>query len=537
MPINKKEIIDGFLNGSITSLQDYPEFTDDKEVVSAAVQNNGTNVQFASQRLRNDEDVGLLAVRQNGYSLYYLSGKLQNTRKIVLTAVRENGMSLIHASEKFKNDKQAANEAIRSNPYVYEYLPEKLKTNPEIIIVTAKSILRQEGKEVYGIEDITELINREDIKERMPSFEENVMNNRWDIEMALLDYEEEKETVIENFKSGKIKSIRDCLKFIDEEEIAKIAVEKDHHNYAHLSKRLQDNEEITIMAVKANGYNLSYASDRLKDNRDIVMAAINGEYFSLKYASERLRDDKEIALAAVKLNGHNLKYASERLQDDEEVVMVALKNTSKEFGPVDDLRYASERLRDNENIAIAAIQKHPSNFQYISDRLRDNRKVVEELLNQDKIGPNFQYVSERLKNDKDLGMTAIEKFPYSYNHLGKKLQNDPEIIITVAKIHAERINKYTKNTENETSITINGIDDIKEVIRWTGANMPEFEDAVQRNMKAIEETLQGEKSEHKEYDQDDAKIRALVDDAFNKAIAKTEENITEKNKDEGLVQE
>ena len=71
------------------------EFLDDYDVVSAAVARDGTELAYASQRLRGSEDqanakakhVVLTAVRQNGRALQFASDELKGDREVVLAAV------------------------------------------------------------------------------------------------------------------------------------------------------------------------------------------------------------------------------------------------------------------------------------------------------------------------------------------------------------------------------------------------------------------------------------------------------------------
>ena len=66
----------------------------DKEVVLAAVQQDGLALQFASEDLRADREVVLAAVQQHGLALQYASAELRADREVVLAAVQQNGEAL-----------------------------------------------------------------------------------------------------------------------------------------------------------------------------------------------------------------------------------------------------------------------------------------------------------------------------------------------------------------------------------------------------------------------------------------------------------
>ena len=54
--------------------------------------------------LRNDRDLVLAAVKQDGRSLWDASEELRNDRGIVLAAVKQDGTALYYASEELKKD-------------------------------------------------------------------------------------------------------------------------------------------------------------------------------------------------------------------------------------------------------------------------------------------------------------------------------------------------------------------------------------------------------------------------------------------------
>ena len=54
----------------------------------------------------NDREIVLAAVNNDGFSLISASEQLKNDREIVLAAVKRNGYALCHASEELKNDRE-----------------------------------------------------------------------------------------------------------------------------------------------------------------------------------------------------------------------------------------------------------------------------------------------------------------------------------------------------------------------------------------------------------------------------------------------
>lgn len=56
-----------------------------------AIKQNGLNLEFASEKLKNNKDVVLAAVAQNGWAFEFASEKLKNDKDVALAAVTQNG--------------------------------------------------------------------------------------------------------------------------------------------------------------------------------------------------------------------------------------------------------------------------------------------------------------------------------------------------------------------------------------------------------------------------------------------------------------
>ena len=56
---------------------------------------NGKELKYASERLKDDYDVVLAAVTQNGSVFKYVSNRLQNNEDIILASMTQNGDTTI----------------------------------------------------------------------------------------------------------------------------------------------------------------------------------------------------------------------------------------------------------------------------------------------------------------------------------------------------------------------------------------------------------------------------------------------------------
>lgn len=87
----------------------FRRFNDDKEVVLAVINKGLFNqvagagaLGWASEKLRNDKEVVLAAVKQNGINLMDVSPELSNDRDVVLEAIRQNPRASRYASDEIK---------------------------------------------------------------------------------------------------------------------------------------------------------------------------------------------------------------------------------------------------------------------------------------------------------------------------------------------------------------------------------------------------------------------------------------------------
>eukprot|EP00971_Amphidinium_carterae_P064306 1273511-Amphidinium_carterae.1 len=65
-------------------------YTADREIVLAAVQQNGSALEYAAEECKTDRKIVLAAVTQNGYALQWAAEECKTDRQIVLAAVTQN---------------------------------------------------------------------------------------------------------------------------------------------------------------------------------------------------------------------------------------------------------------------------------------------------------------------------------------------------------------------------------------------------------------------------------------------------------------
>ncbi|VTU34401.1 DUF4116 domain-containing protein [Variovorax sp. RA8] len=88
---------------------------DSKELVMFAVKQNGQNLQYASDRLKDDEDVAWASLHDYEIDgMAFISERLRNDSELAQAAVEWNGCKLEHFSDEIKADKAIVLKACKS---------------------------------------------------------------------------------------------------------------------------------------------------------------------------------------------------------------------------------------------------------------------------------------------------------------------------------------------------------------------------------------------------------------------------------------
>ena len=110
----------------------------DRELLLAAVQQNGRALEYASAELKADREVVLAAVQQYGYALEYASAELRADREVVLAAVQQNGRALCYASAELRADGEVVLAAVQQNGYALVWASAELRANREVVLAAVQ---------------------------------------------------------------------------------------------------------------------------------------------------------------------------------------------------------------------------------------------------------------------------------------------------------------------------------------------------------------------------------------------------------------
>ena len=103
---------------------------DTPEIVLAAVRQIGTNLQYASERLRDNATIVRIAItpdfrrindERDESALRYASERLRHDRDFVRSVLRISGMALLYVEAHWKEDADLVREAVTQNPAALDY--------------------------------------------------------------------------------------------------------------------------------------------------------------------------------------------------------------------------------------------------------------------------------------------------------------------------------------------------------------------------------------------------------------------------------
>ncbi len=206
----------------------------DREIVLAAVQQNGEALELVDESFKKDREIVLAAVQQNGGAFKYADESLKKDREIVGAAVQQEGLSLKYADKSFQKDREIVWAAIQQRGWALDYADKSLKKDREIVLAAVK----------------------------------------------------------QNF----LAFLYADASFKKDREIVLAAIKQDGDMLYWAAKSLKKDRDIVLAAVKQKGLALQYADESLTNDREIVLAAIQQDSKALEYASLDFRIERALTL-------------------------------------------------------------------------------------------------------------------------------------------------------------------------------------------------------------------------------------------------
>ena len=384
------------------SLQDVkPEFKKDTEIVSAALQKRGMDLQYAYEDLKDNAEIVKLAMRQDIKAFKYAEAN----------AILDKEIIELLFEDPIKNQ-----DAIQSNYYVKKspsYISKAITTPnplPTSLIIYWNS----------NIDVIQKAVAMDGSNLRYAS---DNLRNKHDLVIPLL----KKDGMILAHASDRIKN---------DEYFIDIAINQNTCAFQFAGPKITNNKDIMTKYLKKDGILLKYASDNLKKDQELIEIAAKSNADAAQFAitdNIKIKESETSKLIReLNQNGIALQYESDNIKNDQYFVNIAMTQNIEAFkdaGPdtlenkaiqalifkdinqdnISDRRkliFSNKNVINNKKFSIEAIK-----LNLIPDLLPDSWKndllIMLELVRKDV--KYFCYAIDSLKNSPVLFRPAIEK--------------------------------------------------------------------------------------------------------------------------------
>ena len=133
-----------------TAVKNLIEEYSNKEKVLNKVQEYGMQLEYASDELKNDRDVVEKAITSCGAAIKFASNELKNDKDLAIKAVQQYGLALEYLPNELKNDKEVVLEAVSKHGAAIKFASNELKSDKEVI---EKSVEQYPKAEKYVKKD------------------------------------------------------------------------------------------------------------------------------------------------------------------------------------------------------------------------------------------------------------------------------------------------------------------------------------------------------------------------------------------------
>ena len=121
-----------------------PKNRENKESLVQLIRDHGPHIlEWANSDFMNTKDVILAAVKQNGEMIHKASAALKNDRDVILAAVKSNGTLLNELDRKWHHDPEIALAALENSPQEFIENDEILTAAARIDSKAVEKIIKQ----------------------------------------------------------------------------------------------------------------------------------------------------------------------------------------------------------------------------------------------------------------------------------------------------------------------------------------------------------------------------------------------------------
>lgn len=166
---NNRDMAKIIVSGNGALLELLPNFSKDREIVTTAVSNAVCACEYMDRSLWGDTEIAETAARSSQYELifsYDAFKQFNDDDRIVKLALEANGANICYASEKIRSDRNMAAFALRHQSRIYpdsafKSLSEDLRNDKELAVMELHSpcpSLAGFGKKLLDDDDIAEIL-------------------------------------------------------------------------------------------------------------------------------------------------------------------------------------------------------------------------------------------------------------------------------------------------------------------------------------------------------------------------------------------
>ena len=383
---NDKEVMLTYCRQIPRSLQECSdELIDDEQVVQAAIELDGLELQYASLRLQEDETMIKSACRQNGRALEYcppgpLRDKLTSDREFMRQVVQAQGGSMLRlAAEFIRNDPELVLAALshggmrwrdcpRDLQHDHEFITQALTLNPNLYLELPKA--RQSVPELAMTAVLADASTAA-VHQRAWESSPDLLHNR-----AVVCAIAQRGT--SDFVRKMFQELMPVAFQLDE-EIVLLVLRRDPNLFFSLATFMQRQPAIILAAM-----HFSTAVDVLRvvdastqqAHPEIVVQAISCaphgtmRFFRTHVQPATLWSHKPIALAWIRRGNRVLDHFGSDLLNDPEVALEIAQYSWMEF------HHVSDDLRQNVNFMLQAVERNGRVLRFAQMQEQHNMELV-----------------------------------------------------------------------------------------------------------------------------------------------------------------
>ncbi|KAG2382666.1 hypothetical protein C9374_005246 [Naegleria lovaniensis] len=405
------------------SLSNHEKFLNDKEIVLAAVTNDGIALQFASSELKNDKEVVLRAVMQNNQAQRYASETLTKDNDVFLTSICPT-VAHKYSSINWNNDSIMLMKTLRNDREFIITTAVKNRSILSLLLSTAQDLKNDQQLALEAIKHdfgliylFSDLVH--DHEFMLKAISVNVLCLRYSFRLT-----KQKEFMMRATRINGLALINASDDLRRDHEIVLEAVKQNGAAFLYATETTRSDPQIVSHAVERFGPALLTAPMELRRDKQFVLKALNHDFSLFKYVHEELRNDKEFIMQLITRHPFVLRYVSDELKNDKHVVLTAVQQSGLM------LQYASEDLKEDKEVVLQSVKQNGGALNFASKTLQRDKQIISEALHQSPHAINFCCMT--LRNDKEFMLWALKQHPRMIEYIGDK---DDALILEAVKTH------------------------------------------------------------------------------------------------------